>query len=1624
MKLARRIVLGLALCAATPLAAGDWPRWGGGSDSARATDETGHGVPSVAWTYTLPVGMEINSSPAIEDGRVVFGANDGSIRALNAADGALLWQFATADIVVSSPAVSGGRVYVGGRDGRLYCLRSSTGELLWQAELGGHVLSSPVVDATRIYVGVGFPASRIVALDRFTGAVVWDIPAGQTMSASPSLGGGRIYVADDGGVVRALDPATGAELWRHTTKGSHYLSSPMFQAGVVYSTAGGNDLSLYAHDAATGAHVWVRPCTDVEEPPTSAAGTCPEQPGQTTLVRVGTDHRVSSPAYVRTGSGDLVCAIVAIDTLRVYALQAADGTIAWIRPLGAMTPSSNYASSVASANGLVYVGSQEDRRLYVLDASAGGAILGWVDVGAPIFGSPAVANGRVYVGTTAGVLFALDSPLNRAPNPPSAATFAPAGSANVASSTPTVTWAPATDPNPGGDPAAGLSYRLRYDFDGEVEEDAFAELVSAVGVSSVTIVSPIPDGTRVWYQVRTRDSNGAESPWSEVADFFVNRDPNPPAPPTELLAIPRDGAADLSWVASPSTDVRFYNITWDTGSMVVPGTQTSARVNGLVNFRTYTCSVVAEDFDGLLSAPAVDTVTPRPIVALNGVGYATVQDALDASAVGDEVILGAERFVLGAPLRMREGVTLRGFSALHTILDGPGSGTIVSVERTNGATSTIHSLVVRDGDIGIDARGVRLDVHHVVIAGCGTGVRVMSGAVVRAWNNTVTGNTGTAFLGTGGTLTARNNAVIRNGGRGFDDAAGLFTGSFNDVFGNTGGNYVGMAPGVGDISEDVTFLSPASDDYREPMGAAVVDSGDVADAFGNEPLPNGNRINQGAFGNTRFAARSLSYTVSGLVTQYGAPLPGIAIALSGAATGADVTDATGAYDLPGLFRGTYTVTPTTPGFKYVPASRTFDLRGNTPAQDFAAFPRISSISGRILLDGVPFAGAIVDLSGDEAASVTTDVNGNYAFSGLPDGNYVVAPRGRAYGFVPASRTVVIAAASVAGQDFTAMLLAPPVVKAGGVYYPTIDAAIASVPPGTTITLFAGTYAGPVTLPGGIGLQGAAPHLTVIDGGGADRVIQVGGSSALPPTLLRNLRVTGGTVGIEVGTVAGDAPRVELEHVIVSRTTGDAVHGASGGTLVARFVTIVNNGGDGFDLAISDATIRDSIVARNAGAGVRNAGRSGTVRARFTCLSSNAGGLGIGPVQITAWHQGPPRFVDESAEDYRSLGSCPTIDRADPASPFVAEPQPNGGRANQGAFGDTAFASASPGYDAIEEIALSGGEGSAGWVRVFSNGTSAFRPIGWAQLPWRTYNASDGAVHLALGDVDGVPGCELILGTRSSGWLAVMHRAASGNSLLRWVRVPWGAYDATVGVTWPACGDIDGDGRAELIVGLGPYPRNGGWAVVLDDMLSDFRRIAWVRIPDRSYNLASGETRPACGDVDGDGRDEVVLATGPARDVAGFARVYDDLSTRFAPLGRVDHPDPSYRQRNGEIWPAAGDLDGDRRAELALGAGAGSGGLVWLYEDAADGFFPGRALALPWSAYDEAVGEVRVAAGNVDADAADEVIGAQGTYPTNGGNAFLWDDARADYAGLGWIRYTLVPYRQTNGELYPSIGNLR
>jgi parallel beta-helix repeat protein len=91
----------------------------------------------------------------------------------------------------------------------------------------------------------------------------------------------------------------------------------------------------------------------------------------------------------------------------------------------------------------------------------------------------------------------------------------------------------------------------------------------------------------------------------------------------------------------------------------------------------------------------------------------------------------------------------------------------------------------------------------------------------------------------------------------------------------------------------------------------------------------------------------------------------------------------------------------------------------------APAPPTLSISGTIS----PTAGgsaATVTLSGAATVTTTTDSFGNYTFSGLPSGTYMVAPAKSNFHFNPPSQSVTVSAANASGVNFTAAKGDPPV----------------------------------------------------------------------------------------------------------------------------------------------------------------------------------------------------------------------------------------------------------------------------------------------------------------------------------------------------------------------------------------------------------------------------------------------------------------------------------------------------------------------------------------------------------------------------------------------------------------------
>lgn len=201
------------------------------------------------------------SSPAVFNGKVYFGSGDGNIYAVDARSGALVWKFATKDVVHASPAIAYNTVFIGSWDSSLYALDAETGQEKWAFKAGEDPVihnqvgfqSSPAVADGVVYVGCR--DGHVYAIDASTGRKRWDYSTSKSwVNSTPAVRDGVVYAAtSDSSRFFALDAKTG-RLKFNVSAHSFVFSSPALAGDLAF--IGTHSGILYAIDAKTGQVAW------------------------------------------------------------------------------------------------------------------------------------------------------------------------------------------------------------------------------------------------------------------------------------------------------------------------------------------------------------------------------------------------------------------------------------------------------------------------------------------------------------------------------------------------------------------------------------------------------------------------------------------------------------------------------------------------------------------------------------------------------------------------------------------------------------------------------------------------------------------------------------------------------------------------------------------------------------------------------------------------------------------------------------------------------------------------------------------------------------------------------------------------------------------------------------------------------------------------------------------------------------------------------------------------------------------------------------------------------------------------------------------------------------------------
>jgi polyvinyl alcohol dehydrogenase (cytochrome) len=413
-----------------PPPAVDWPRYGSDLAASRSSPETVLDASNVGaleekWRLELP---GCTSTPTVVAGVVYVADWDGTVWALRAADGSVVWSRPTGVTIDGSLAVEDGLVYFANAEGFVRALDATDGRPVW-ARKGDrhrrtHLWSSPIRFEDQVVVGLASDEltlpkfdytfrGGVLSVDATTGDQRWktyftpdDATAGAGVSVWSSasidvarrrmyIGTGQAYEAPAGPLTDALvalDLDTGAVVWsRQFTIDDVFTlwndSGPDFDIGATPNlfTAGGRDLVavgdkggvIAAMDAETGETVW----GPVRLSDGSEVGGVMGSAAYADGVLYAVSHEFRGGGSIDAPSPK--------DVHWVVALDAATGDVVWReqRPFPTV-------GGVMTVNGLVF-NMSSDGTIYALDARDGREL--WSDSTMSVAASGAsTSGGRVF----------------------------------------------------------------------------------------------------------------------------------------------------------------------------------------------------------------------------------------------------------------------------------------------------------------------------------------------------------------------------------------------------------------------------------------------------------------------------------------------------------------------------------------------------------------------------------------------------------------------------------------------------------------------------------------------------------------------------------------------------------------------------------------------------------------------------------------------------------------------------------------------------------------------------------------------------------------------------------------------------------------------------------------------------------------------------------------------------------------------------------------------------------------------------------------------------------------------------------------------------------------------------
>jgi len=382
-------ILGLVLPARA-----DWPMFR--HDPARSGRAEGPAPSLSGVEWSADLGGPVDSSPAVAQSLVLVGTAAGTFHALDAATGAPKWSVSVGPAVVSSPCVAQARVVFGCVDGYVYALDMATGREAWRARTGRSVVAPPLAIGDRVIVGS--TDGCLYALSAVDGAVVWRTDRGGEIHAGAAAASDLVVYADWDGRVHGVRLSDGTPAWSQpygadgpivaapVIEGAYVVCSVLAPTAIQPPPA----LSINCLALATGQRVWGtsgrNPWATDREQGSMSVSTCPTVVGEAIWFVTGEGYG-NWGAVVRSAALATGARIAAIPN---NALRQGWGVT---------------DSSAAFAAGQLYFADYA-ALLNQVDTATARAVRA-LPLGAKTCSSPAISDGRLYLGLTNGKLLCI-----------------------------------------------------------------------------------------------------------------------------------------------------------------------------------------------------------------------------------------------------------------------------------------------------------------------------------------------------------------------------------------------------------------------------------------------------------------------------------------------------------------------------------------------------------------------------------------------------------------------------------------------------------------------------------------------------------------------------------------------------------------------------------------------------------------------------------------------------------------------------------------------------------------------------------------------------------------------------------------------------------------------------------------------------------------------------------------------------------------------------------------------------------------------------------------------------------------------------------------------------------------